>query len=221
MLEPLIVVLGVSVTALEVVAFVLAFACVVLGVLEVHWTWPLAIASSLLYGWLFQASRLYGEAGLQLFFAVLAVWGWWQWVFGRAHGSRRGGARPPSDGIGGRPGGRLAIGYLGAGARAAVVGTWLAGWLALGALLGATTDSDVPYFDAFPTAGSVIGQVLLARKRVENWLVWLVVNVVATGLFASKQLWLTALLYALFAALALAGWRRWRPLAERAEGADA
>ena len=67
----------------------------------------------------------------------------------------------------------------------------------------------------------MIGQVLLARKRVENWLVWLVVNVVATGLFASKQLWLTALLYALFAALALAGWRRWRPLAERAEGADA
>jgi nicotinamide mononucleotide transporter len=68
----------------------------------------------------------------------------------------------------------------------------------------------VPYLDALPTAGSVAGQFLLGRKLIENWLVWLAVNVFSVGLFAYKGLWLTALLYALFAALSVAGWRAWR-----------
>jgi len=71
----------------------------------------------------------------------------------------------------------------------------------------------VPYFDALPTVASVTGQILLGRKFVENWPVWVGVNVVSVALFASKGLWLTVLLYALFTVLSFVGWRAWRRLA--------
>jgi len=71
----------------------------------------------------------------------------------------------------------------------------------------------VPYFDALPTVASIAGQILLGRKFVENWPVWVGVNVVSVALFATKGRWLTVLLYALFTLLALVGWRAWRRLA--------
>jgi nicotinamide mononucleotide transporter len=71
------------------------------------------------------------------------------------------------------------------------------------------TDSDVPWLDALPTVGSLTGQFLLGRKLIENWAVWLLVNVVSVGLFAVKGLWLTVLLYAVFAVLSVVGWRAW------------
>jgi nicotinamide mononucleotide transporter len=81
--------------------------------------------------------------------------------------------------------------------------------LATGLTLKNFTDTDVPWWDAFPTAISLIGQYLLARKRLENWAAWFIVNVVAAGLFAWKDLWLTCLLYIVFIALSVIGWRSW------------
>ena len=90
----------------------------------------------------------------------------------------------------------------------------LALWPLLGLVLHHLTDSDVPWLDALPTVGSLTGQFLLGRKLVENWAVWLLVNLFSIGLFAHKGLWLTVLLYALFAALSVVGWRTWQRLAE-------
>ena len=67
----------------------------------------------------------------------------------------------------------------------------------------------MPWWDAFPTAASVLGQWLLGRKYIENWLAWIVVNIVSVGLFAYKGLWLTTLLYVAFIALSWMGWRAW------------
>lgn len=200
MLETAFTLFGAGVTWLEVIAFALALGCVVFNVLEIHWAWPLAIAASVLYGWLFFASRLYGDVAVQSFFVVSSLWGWYQWLFGRRAGA--GGEQVP-----------LRIARLGRRRVVAVGLLWLAAWPALGLLLAHFTDTDVPYFNAFPTVGSFIGQILLALKFVETWPVWLVVNAVSVVLYASKSLWLTALLYVIFAALAIAGWRRWRRLA--------
>lgn len=199
MLEPAFVLLGTDVSWLELVAFVLALGCVALSVLEIHWGWPLAIASSLLYCRLFFEHKLYGDAGLQVFFALIAVWGWWQWLFG-SRGAERGAAAS----------GGLRIARLGAARRVQLILAWALGWGVLGLLLDRATDTDVPWFDAFPTAGSVLGQVLLGRKFVENWSVWIVVNAVAVALFAYKSLWLTAGLYVVFIGLSVAGLLRWR-----------
>jgi nicotinamide mononucleotide transporter len=190
--------LGSPVTWLEIVAFVLSVWMVICNMRVNVLAWPLAIVASLLYGLLFAHSRLYGEASLQVFFALIACWGWWQWLFGRQDG-----------------GAPLVVRSMGWNGRATLAALALSAWPLLGLLLDHATDSDVPYFDAFPTAFSVAGQWLLGRKYVENWPTWVLVNVVSVGLFATKGLWLTVLLYALFAVLALVGWRAWSQLAQR------
>ena len=92
----------------------------------------------------------------------------------------------------------------------AVVLGWAALWLVIGSLLSRYTDSDVAWLDALPAAGSLIGQVLLARKILENWWIWIGVDIASIVLFAHKQLWLSALLYAMFLVLAMLGLARWR-----------
>ncbi len=188
---------GTPVTRLELVAFVLALAMVGCNIRVNPWGWPLAIISSLLYFGLFWSNLLYGDAALQIFFAVIASWGWWQWLRG---------TQPD--------GSALRVRYL------TMRGRWLAlaalavAWPATGAFLATATDTDVPWWDAFPTAASVIGQWLLGRKYVENWPTWIVVNVVSVALFAYKGLWLTAVLYAVFIVLSVVGWRAWMRIVE-------
>ncbi|MDP2006569.1 MAG: nicotinamide riboside transporter PnuC [Rubrivivax sp.] len=187
---------GSPVTWLEIAAFVLAVAMVLANLRVKVIGWPLAIASSLLYALLFADSKLYGEATLQLFFVVIAGWGWWQWQRGTMGDGQA-----------------LRVRSLNPRQRVVAAAATLAAWPLLGLLLDHTTDSDVPYFDALPTVASVTGQILLGRKFVENWPVWVGVNIVSVGLFAFKGLWLTVLLYAVFAVLAVFGWRAWQRLA--------
>lgn len=203
MLEIALQVGSVQVTWLEAIAFVLALACVVCNVLEIHWGWPLAILSSALYFWLFFKNRLYGDSGIQVYFVLASAWGWWEWIRPRP---RRPGApeKAPE-----QPPQTLQIRRLTRREIAGVALGWLALWGFMGLVLTRWTDSDVAWADAFPTAGSLIGQVLLARKILENWLVWQLVNIAMVGLLAYKALWLTMVLYGVFLAMAVLGWRRW------------
>lgn len=186
---------GSPVSWLEVVAAALGVAMVLANLRVNPVGWPLAIASSLLYALLFADNRLYGEAGLQFVFVALAGWGWWQWL--RGHGEA------------GQP---LRVHQLSPRLRALALVLTLTAWPLFGLLLHRATDSDVPYLDALATVASITGQVLLGRKLLENWPLWLGVNLFSAGLFASKGLWLTVVLYLLFAALSVAGWRAWHKL---------
>jgi nicotinamide mononucleotide transporter len=192
-LAPAFVLWGSPVTGLEIVAFVLSIAMVLFNLRVNPWAWPLAIVSSALYGLLFAANRLYGEASLQLLFIAVSFWGWGQWL--RGHGDD------------GEP---LRVHRLDARARWVIAALTFAAWPLLGLALQRYTDSDVPFLDALPTVGSVTGQLLLGRKLIENWPLWLAVNLFSLALFVFKGLWLTVLLYAVFAALSVVGWRVWR-----------
>jgi nicotinamide mononucleotide transporter len=190
---PAFTVWGSPTTWLEIAAVVLSLAMVGCTIREIHWGWPLAIVSSLMYFGLFWHSRLYGDAALQIFFAVVALWGWFQWLRGvRADGTQLRVTRLSSRGV-----------LLSVAACALL-------WPVTGLFLKTFTDTDVPWWDAFPTAVSVVGQVLLGRKFIENWAAWILVNVVSVGLFAYKGLWLTMALYAVFIWLSVIGWRVWR-----------
>ena len=194
MLDTAFTLLGTAVTWLEALAFVLALANIACNVFEIHWGWPLSIIASALYAWLFYASKLYGEAGVNAFFAIASVWGWWQWLRGR---------RADTDAP-------LHIVRLERrGVLWCVVGYAVA-WLLCALLLRTVTDSTVPWADGFVTAGSIIGTVLLARKFIENWPLWLLVNAASVALFAYKGLTLTVLLYVIFFLLAIWGWLGWR-----------
>ncbi len=198
LLRPAFALWGSPVTWLEIVAFVLAIGTVVMNIRVNPLGWPLAIVSSLLYFGLFWESRLYGDASLQIFFAVVALWGWWEWLRGTT-----------ADGA------KLEVRALGTRGRWIALAALAAAWPATGLFLRTFTDTDVPWWDAFPTAASVLGQWLLGRKYIENWPTWLVVNIVSVALFAYKGLWLTVILYTLFIAMSVIGWRAWREIARR------
>ena len=83
-------------------------------------------------------------------------------------------------------------------------------WPATGLFLLRFTDTDVPWWDALPTAASVLGQWLLGCKYIENWPAWLALNIVSVALFAYTGLWLTVFLYAVFIVLSIVGWRAWQ-----------
>ena len=184
---------GSATTWLEIVAVVIALAMVGCNIREIHWGWPLAIVSSLMYFALFWRSRLYGDAALQIFFAVVALWGWYQWLRGhRADGSV------------------LRVTRLTRRGLALTVVACALLWPVTGFFLKTFTDTDVPWWDAFPTAASLVGQFLLGRKFIENWAVWIAVNIVSVGLFAYKGLWLTVGLYSVFIALSWVGWKEWK-----------
>jgi nicotinamide mononucleotide transporter len=198
LLAPAFTLWGSPFTWLELLACALAIWMVACNMRVNPLGWPLAIASSLLYAGLFAEYKLYGEASLQIFFVLVAGWGWWQWLRGR-----------------GDDGGALRVHRLSGRQRALALLATLLGWPLLGLLLHRFTDSDVPFWDALPTVASITGQFLLGRKLIENWPVWIAVNLVSMGLFAAKALWLTVLLYAVFTVMAAVGWQAWRKLEGR------
>ncbi len=183
---------------IEGVAFALALGYVVLSIRQRPAAWPLMIASSALYGLLFLASRLYGQAVLQLAFIGVAVWGWWQWTRGRGDD-----AQP------------LQVAALRPNARFALLAGFAVATLLAAIGLARLTDAASPALDAFTTIGSLLAQVLTARKYTEAWIGWLVINVISVVLFAQERLFLTALLYAVMAGLSIWGWSAWRRSARR------
>lgn len=190
-----LVLLGFSTTPLELLGFVLSVATVVLTILRNHWGWFFAIVSSATYGVVFFDARLYGDAGLQGVFIAASIWGWWQWLRGAE----------------GRP---LPVTRLSNTGRIASLLGWAVGFFALSAFLKAYTDTDVPHMDGFLTAGSLVGQLLTAKKKIENWHTWIVVDILYVGLYIYKGLHLTAILYAVFVVLAVLGLRAWTNAAQ-------
>jgi nicotinamide mononucleotide transporter len=193
MLDTALTLFGTPVTWLEVLAFVFALANIACNVFEIHWGWPLTVVASGLYAWLFFTSKLYGEAGVNVFFAVTAVWGWSQWLKGQYDD----GETP------------LVIRRLTRRGAGNTIIAWAVLWIVCAALLHTITDSDVVWADGFVTAGSIVGTYLLARKYIANWPVWLLVNAASIALFAYKGLTLTVVLYVIFFGLAIWGWIGW------------
>jgi nicotinamide mononucleotide transporter len=196
LLAPAFTLWGSPVTGLEIVACVLAIWMVVCNWRVNPLAWPLAMLSSAAYALLFADFKLYGEAALQGVFIAVAVWGWWQWLRGR-----------------GSDGAALVVHQLSPRGRWQALVAVLLLWPLIALALQRFTDSDIAWLDALPTAGSLVAQVLLGRKLVENWPAWVAVNIVSVVLFAAKGLWLTVILYALFTVMAAVGWRAWAKLA--------
>ena len=189
--------LGFTTTPLELISFVLAVITVVLNIRQTHWAWLFSILSSATYGVVFFGARLYGDLALQLVFIAVSVWGWYQWLYG--------GARHDP----------LRVTHLDRSGRLYSVGAWLLGFILIALFLRTWTDTDVPHIDGFLTAGSLVGQLLLSRKKVENWHVWIAVDVLYVGLYVYKGLMLTAILYAVFIVLAWIGLRTWSRIAQQ------
>lgn len=182
---------AIATSPLEIASFSLALVMVLLNIRQSPWAWLFAIASAGLYAVVFRDARLYGDMALQFVFIAVSLWGWYQWLFG------------------GRNHHGVTVSRLGNRGWMLVALAWALGYFAVAAVLHAFTDSDVPHIDAFLTAGSLVAQALLTRKIVQNWHLWIVIDLLYVGLYIHKDLYLTAVLYGLFALLAWVGMRAW------------
>ncbi|MGV8917656.1 MAG: nicotinamide riboside transporter PnuC [Pseudomonas sp.] len=178
-------------SGLELFAAVLGVIAVWLTVKQNPWCWPIGLVMVLLYCWVFYGVKLYSDMLLQGVYAVLQVYGWWQWT-------RRGQAQRTR-----------VVTYLDTPALllGLLAGAGLS--LALGAVMAHFTDAAQPWLDAALTGFSLVAQVWMAQKRVQCWLLWIVLDVIFVSLFIYREMYLTASLYALFTLIAVQGWREW------------
>lgn len=179
-------------SGLELFAAALGVIAVWLTVKQNPWGWPIGLVMVLLYTWIFFDVKLYSDMLLQVVYAVLQLYGWWQWT-------RR------SVALDGRQ-----VTSLGGSALALSLSIGAVVSLGLGAAMAHFTDAAQPWLDATLTGFSLVAQVWMAQKRVQCWPLWIVLDVIFVGLFIYKGLYLTAVLYALFTLLAVQGWRDWR-----------
>lgn len=179
-------------SGLELFAAVLGVIAVWLTVKQNPWCWPIGLVMVLLYSWIFFEVKLYSDMLLQVVYALLQLYGWWQWTRPeRVEDARQVSLLRPMPMLAG-----LAVGLLAS--------------LALGAAMATWTDAAQPWLDAALTGFSLVAQVWMAQKRVQCWPLWAVLDVIFVGLFLYKGLYLTAALYALFTLIALRGWQQWR-----------
>ena len=179
-------------TALELFAALFGAISVYLSVRQNIWSWPTAIVNVVVYALVFYHAKLYADMGLQVIYALLSLYGWYEWLYGGEHRTALHVSRTTP---------RL-------GALLAAVG--LAGAGALGLILRGATDAALPFMDSLLSSTSLVAQWMMTRKKVENWLVWIAVDVLYVGMFTVKHLYITAVLYLVFLILAVRGWIDWR-----------
>jgi nicotinamide mononucleotide transporter len=179
------------VSTVELVATVFGLACVWMYVRQSIWSWPTGLVQVMLFALVFYRARLYSDFLLHLVYVVLQIYGWYCW-------SARGDAKP-----------QLPITTLTLGPRIMCGVIALTGSLTLGFTMHRFTDASLPYWDASIAGMSLVAQYLLARKILENWLLWIAVDIVAIGVYLAKGLYLTTGLYAVFLVMATMGWMAW------------
>jgi len=180
------------VSTLELFAAVTGAISVWLSVRQNIWSWPTAIVNVVLYAVVFWEAKLYADMGLQIIYAVLSIYGWYEWLYGGE--------------------GRTRLRVTRTTPRLGVLLTLIAatGSALLGTLLHRTTDAALPFMDSALTSASLVAQWQMTKKLLENWLLWIAVDVLYVGMFIYKGLYLTAGLYAVFLVLAVKGYVDWR-----------
>ena len=177
---------------LDQVNLVLGVIGVWLMIKRTLWAFPVGLAAVTVQGILFYRTHFPADATLQIFYFVALAWGWWHWVRDR-------GAAP-----------ELPVTKLSARGWVMTLLSGTAATVAWALVVGPWMYAAMPWRDAFIAMFSVAAQVLQVRKNIENWLFWVVVNLVAMASYWSAELAYTAFLYAIYLVMAFAGWREWR-----------
>lgn len=189
---------------LDQINLVLGITGVVLMIRRSLWAFPFGMAAVTVQGVLFWQWTFYADAKLQVFFFGCLAYGWWHWVKHKGTAPELPVTRVPR---------RALAGWL----AVAIGGTVVWGWWQAN-----HTDAAMPYRDTFIASFSMVAQILQVRKRLENWIGWMLVNAVAVATYAAAGLTYTAFLYAVFFGMAVIGWRSWRrAMNTKAEAIDA
>jgi nicotinamide mononucleotide transporter len=180
-----------AMTAWEALAVALGIAYLLLALRESLWCWYAAFFSTLIFLFIFWDVSLLMESGLQLYYLGMAVYGWWQWR-GKHHS-----------------GNELAISRWGPRQHALAIGAVLAASAVSGTLLASHSSAALPFLDSFTTWGSILTTWMVARKILENWLYWLVIDAASIVLYLDRALYLTALLFGAYLVIVVFGYFAW------------
>lgn len=179
-------------TTLEWIAALLGVACVALVVRRSMWNFPFAIVSVTLFGFVFWNARLYSDALLQGFFVAINLYGWWNWA--RTRGEV----------------GEVVVEGMDPIQRVAAVSATIGLALGWGAIMASRTDAAYPYVDAAVAVISIAAQILQARRKLECWVGWIIVDLIAIPLYLARDLHAAAALYLVYLALSVWGLVDWR-----------
>ena len=177
---------------IELFALVFGLVAVYFNTREMIWGWPVGIVGVVLSGVILYEARLYSDLILHILYVILGFYGWYEWVYG-GEGKKQ-----------------LDVSTLAPGLILLLIGLGGVGTAVIGYLFDRYTDADLAYWDAFTTSFSLVGQYMLAKKKIENWILWIVVDAIASGMYLYKDLKFLALLYALYLGLATYGYFNWR-----------
>jgi nicotinamide mononucleotide transporter len=177
---------------LEPVAVATGIISVYLSVKQRIWSWPTALVNVALYFVVFRDQKLYADMGLQVIYFALSLYGWYEWLYGGENRTE------------------LKVSRATAGMAVALTAIAVVGVAVLGTLFARFTDAALPYVDSATATTSLVAQWMMTRKVLENWAVWIAVDVVYVGMFVFKHLYLTSGLYAGFLVLAVMGHVQWR-----------
>jgi nicotinamide mononucleotide transporter len=161
------------------------------------WLWAVSIVMPIVHGYLYYTKGLYADSGMEVYYVVAGLYGWFVWRFKPAKDKKD-----------------MPVTHTPLRIIPRLVLVYLILHVALYEFLSNCTDSTVPFWDSFTTALSVVALWMLSRKFVEEWLVWLIVDVVTVGLYAYKRIPFTAGLYTVYSVLAVVGYRRWKRMAK-------
>lgn len=175
----------------EIVGVVFGLISVYLTVKQKILSWPAGIISVVAFGLLFFDIKLYADMALQGFYVVTGFLGWYMWKFGGEQKTE------------------LKVATLTNMQRFKVAFVLVPLVFTIGWMLRAYTDASLPFIDSFAAALSIVAQLLLMKKYLENWMLWIIVDVISIGMYIFKGVYLTAGLYAVYLALATAGLIEW------------
>lgn len=181
---------------LETIAVILGLINITLLVVRNIWNYPFGIAMVCCYAFIFYGAKLYSDALLQIFFLLVQIYGWWNWA--------RAAQNAEDD--------RIPVLVLNKTNQLAILGFLIVLSLGWGMMMARFTDAAFPYWDGTIAMTSVVAQILLARRYIENWVLWILVDLLAVGLYWTKGLHLTAGLYGVFLIIAAVGLYQWREI---------
>jgi len=161
---------------------------------QIIWLWPFGLLSAIFYIWIYYFSGFYADMSLQIYYVFVSIYGWYHWTSGKS------GSQKPL----------LKVSQI--NRRSMVVLTFVFGllWLIISQVLIHYTDSQVPVMDALTTAGGIVATWMLARKVLEHWLLWVVIDLISMGLYLYKELYATAILFLIYSIVAIAGYQAWK-----------
>ena len=179
---------------IEIFGVVTGILYVVLEVKQNRLLWPLGILTSAAYIYIFFSGKFYADMGLQIYYVLISIYGWYYWS--------RGGARANE--------GELPVVRINRQQLILLLLTFTLSWLGIYFILDRFTDSTVPLGDSFTTALAIVATWMLTRKIIEQWFLWIIANLVSIGLYIYKGLYPTVILYAVYAGMAVYGYKVWK-----------